>query len=113
MTKKLFENVESCDKYRSGDIRNFGVRGKQTDDASKTTNRKRLKERIELLRYKRKGDSLLPDVTERLAASSLLDSLNDNHPMGVGSVKKSDPRKKQKSNGLSIVGADVCKLFPR
>ena len=41
-----------------------------------------------------------------------MDSLNDNQPMKVESIKKSDPRKKQKSDGLSIVGADVCQLFP-
>ena len=62
--------------YPKGDIRNFGVKGKITTDSSKASVEKRLKDKIESLRFKRKGESLLPDIAERFTASSLIDSLN-------------------------------------
>ena len=109
--KKIFENSEKM-KLEPGDIRNFGVSGVKTNDNSGKGHKLKLKQKIETLRNKRKPDSILPDVAEKLVASSLIDELNENQPMKVESEKIPDPRPKQKDHGVAIVGADVCQLFP-
>ena len=65
--KKIYESPKKV--YPTGDIRNFGVKGRPTNDKSKSAIKKRLKEKIDLLRFKRKGDTLLPDLPERYVAS--------------------------------------------
>ena len=48
----------------------------------------------------------------KLVAGTLLDKLNNGQPMKIDENIKRDIRSKQKSDGLAIVGSDVCSLFP-
>ena len=51
----------SCSRhFKAGDIRNFGVKGRKTNDNSDEKNQRRLKERIASLRKSRQKDSVLP-----------------------------------------------------
>ena len=97
---------------KPNDIRRFGVSGTKTveSDASVT---KKLRDRIEALRHKRINGTVIPDVAARLEGGALIDKLNDGKQMKINSDVKRDPRHKQKKgSGISIVGADVCSLFP-
>ena len=59
--------------FKAGDIRNFGVKGRKTNDNSDETNQRRLKERIASLRKSRQKDTVLPNLSDRLKAGRLMD----------------------------------------
>ena len=66
---------------------------------------------MEFLRDRRTGGSLLPNITDRLEASRLVDKIEEGEPIRILKTDKKTRGKMQK-DGLSIVGADVRSLFP-
>ena len=62
-------------KFNRGDIRSFGKVGMKTSDSTSEENRKRLKEQIEALKAKRRGDQIIPDLCDRMKVGSLIDKI--------------------------------------
>ena len=98
--------------HSKGDIRCFGVSGKRTIESEKQVKAK-LKKRVEMLKNKRSGFSILPALSDRLEASFVLDSINKGLPIKLpGSRIKPRPKGSLQKDGISIVEADVKSLFP-
>ena len=74
--KKFLKVEESVNtKFNRGDIRSFGKVGMKTSDSTSEENRKRLKEQIEALKAKRRGDQIIPDLCDRMKVGSLIDKI--------------------------------------
>ena len=106
--------IETNKSFEKGDIRNFGKSGIRTDDASLKANQVRIKSQIEALKVRRTGGSVIPEFSDRMNASILLDKLEGKTPIKLPEqgAKRFTKYCKQKGEGISIVGSDVKSLFP-
>ena len=97
----------SKSKVSKGDIRSFGKLGVKTSYKPKN---KEIELRIKSL--KQSSNNLLPNLSDRMKAGLLLDVLEDNQPIKVGSGCGRKKLQKQGSKNLCFIGHDVKSLFP-
>ena len=107
-------NTGQSERFKTGDIRNFGVCGKKTKDFDSDSNKQRLRDSIDRLRNSRQKGSLLPNLKDRLKASKMIDVLEEGDIIKLprSHDAKSKMVNKQRSTGISVVGSDVVSLFP-
>ena len=112
---KIFDGgkVHEQKTYCKSDIRSFGVVGERTNEKI-VDKKERIRESINRLRDSRMKGSLLPNLSERMQASFVIDKLLDGETikLPVKKLKKLTRKTLQKTSGMVIVGADVKSLFP-
>ena len=108
--KKAVRKEENLNK---NDIRAYMNLSSSEKSLSSTNIEEALVDRIETLRQKRNKENNLPEVTDRLKASWLVDKLIGEAAIKLpGDETEVQKGKKQMESGLAVVGADVCSLFP-
>ena len=97
-----------------GDIRFYGNEGSKTVNKSKKVIENEILCQIEHLRTSKVGDTLLPNLVDRVKAGFLIDKIEKGEAIHVDSKKQVRRRPIQKSGpeNISVVGSDVCSLFP-
>ena len=69
--------------------------------------------RLNSLKDSRCNMTNLPNVSDRMKAGTILDRVNDGQTIKLpGKMVESNVSRKQKPNGLAIVGANATSLFP-
>ena len=101
-------------RFDKSDIRSYGLLGEKTLDNDDLSNRDRLKERIQILKNSRMKDSVLPNLSDRMKAGLLMDTLEEGEIICLPGKKHliNGKKNKQRNSGLAIVGSDVVSLFP-
>ena len=99
-------NAKKSLKRRKNDIRFYGTENVKCKSDSKEKQVKQLKERVETLRKSTLNGGLLPNISERLLASSLLDRIDGEIPIVIPDApRKSDiPLHKEAVRMSSLLG---------
>ena len=72
-----------------------------------------LPDKLERLRQQTDKNGVLQDIPSRMTAGWVLDKIIGENPIELpGKSPGQHELKRQKLEGLSVVGADVCSLFP-
>ena len=99
-----------------GDIRNYGKIGLKTKPKSKSVIVGEQKCQVEKLRNSMVGNTLLPNLPDRIKASYLIDKIQDDQVIRVEKPPKTSrpikPIQKSGAENLCVVGSDVTSLFP-
>ena len=110
------ESVEPKAKRRRTDIRFYGNEGVKTCNKSDEKVKSEFRSQVEVLRNSKVGTTLLPNLSDRMKASYLIDKIEEDQTIKVDeNVSERPPDKPIQKSGienLCIVGSDVSSLFP-
>ena len=96
----------------SFDIRNYGKLGIKTNGRSEAEQSKVLSDKVETLRNSKPSVGVVPEISDRLAATNIVDKIENDQAIYVSDEAVNSPGSLQKQSGMVIVGADVVQLFP-